>query len=283
MTRIKKSPRYKMKKRLLQLIFLADIAVIIFLGAQFVKHLSYYIDLPSFMDITGYGDLLFDKEERVYPQEFVDYLENNSLSEKDFPDDLLNIVGKKPELYDYICNYPMKKDSYTDEALSEDVENEVPLLMQWDDRWGYYDYGSGKIGYTGCGPTCLSMVASHLLNDKTMTPIKLAEFAKENRYCVKGHGTKWALMSEGAEKLGLKASELSLDENIVTKELKEGHPIICIVGPGDFTSTGHFIVLTGIDDEGITVNDPNSRVNSAKKWQYSDIESQIKNLWGYQL
>jgi len=52
--------------------------------------------------------------------------------------------------------------------------------------------------------------------------------------------------------------------------------------PGDFTYTGHFIVLTGIDENGaITVNDPNSPANTKKHWSMTEILPQIRQSWGY--
>ena len=51
------------------------------------------------------------------------------------------------------------------------------------------------------------------------------------------------------------------------------------MGPGDFTSSGHYIVLTGYSDGAFSVNDPYSINNSNKKWTYEQIESQIKNIW----
>lgn len=35
----------------------------------------------------------------------------------------------------------------------------------------------------------------------------------------------------------------------------------------------------GSEDGKIKVNDPNSKANSEKLWNYDDIYSQIKNLW----
>ena len=44
----------------------------------------------------------------------------------------------------------------------------------------------------------------------------------------------------------------------VVKALQDGRPVISYQGPGLFTSGGHFIVLTGVDENGkIHVNDPN--------------------------
>ena len=57
------------------------------------------------------------------------------------------------------------------------------------------------------------------------------------------------------------------------------NPIICSMRAGDFTTTGHYIVLVGCEDGLIRVNDPNSHANSEKLWSYEQIESQIRNLW----
>src|SRR5699024_8288634 len=94
-------------------------------------------------------------------------------------------------------------------------------------------------------------------------------------------GTSWTLMTEGAAHFGICGVELGLDESAVFSELEAGHPIICSMRPGDFTTTGHFIVLTGVEDGKIRVNDPNSRKRSEKLWDYSRLEYQINNLWVY--
>ena len=51
------------------------------------------------------------------------------------------------------------------------------------------------------------------------------------------------------------------------------------MGPGDFTSTGHFIIMTEYIDGKIKVNDPNSKARSEKLWNLSDIKYEIRNLW----
>jgi predicted double-glycine peptidase len=51
------------------------------------------------------------------------------------------------------------------------------------------------------------------------------------------------------------------------------------MGPGDFTTTGHYIVLTGYEDGEFTVNDPNSIQRSGERWSYDRISGQIRNLW----
>ena len=135
------------------------------------------------------------------------------------------------------------------------------------------------MGLTGCGPTCLSMVGWYLTGDPGMDPVSVAEFAEAEGYYAEGSGSSWTLISEGAEKLGMQATEIPLDENQVMSALEAGNPIICAMGPGDFTTEGHYIVLTGVQDGQIRVNDPNSRKNSGKLWSYAQLEGQIFNLW----
>ena len=81
------------------------------------------------------------------------------------------------------------------------------------------------------------------------------------------------------KKPGLKAKELPLVKKRIIDYLAVGDPAICAMGPGDFTTTGHFIVFTGLEDGLLCVNDPNSRKNSEKRWAFEDISNQIRNSW----
>ncbi len=179
-------------------------------------------------------------------------------------------------------DYPLKKDMDFDIDLSEYSNTDtVPLFMQWDDRWGYSEYAGKVLGISGCGPTCLSMVSVYLTKDTSKNPKWMAEFATEKDYYENGSGSKWTLMSQGAQQLGLNVRELSLDEERMAENLEAGHPIICILGPGDFTDSGHFIVLTGYRDGGFVINDPNSLANSRKIWTFEELRGQIRALWVY--
>jgi hypothetical protein len=75
------------------------------------------------------------------------------------------------------------------------------------------------------------------------------------------------------------AEQLPLDENTIKMHLDAGRPIIVSVGPGDFTSAGHYILLTGYDSSGFTIHDPNSPQNSEKHWTFERLSGQILNLW----
>lgn len=169
------------------------------------------------------------------------------------------------------------------EKISDElVPGEIPLYLQGDKRWEKVRYGDGVMKETGCGPTCLSMVVCGLRQDEKWTPVRVARKAEREGFYVEGSGSSWSLMTDGAEELGLSVEQLCLEENVIRGKLESGQPVICVLGPGDFTTTGHFIVLSGEDDQGeIIVMDPNSRERSEKTWDLERIMSQIKNLWSY--
>ena len=198
-----------------------------------------------------------------------------------YPEQLIELLQNNEETVDFVFDYPEKKDTAPADTVGEVVQGQVPLLLQWDERWGYAFYADDMIAVNGCGPTAIAMVAAGLTGDNTVTPYKVAQFSAGNGYYVGDSGTSWSLMTEGAQQFGIYGEEMGLSEDEVFSALENGHPIICSMRPGDFTTTGHFIVLTGIEDGKIRVNDPNSRVRSEKLWDYSRLEYQINNLWMY--
>ena len=155
----------------------------------------------------------------------------------------------------------------------------MPLLQQWDKRWGYEKYSGNYFAASGCGPTSLSMVVLYLKHDAQASPLAVAEYAKEAGYSVDGSGSAWDLMSKGCRHFGVNAKSVKVNEDIFKEKLDEGNLIVVNVGPGDFTDNGHFMVITGYDDEGFTINDPNSIIKSNTHWQFERLHSQIRAAW----
>jgi|GEM_PF-3278983 len=133
----------------------------------------------------------------------------------------------------------------------------VPLYLQWDDRWGSQIYGDGTIKETGCGPTSVSMVVSYFLQEE-ITPDIVVNWAGD-RYYLDGIGSTFELYPAAAQEYELVYKQVSVGD--ISEELGNGRVIIAsATGEADqiFTSSGHLIVLRGIDQAGnILVNDPN--------------------------
>ena len=198
--------------------------------------------------------------------------------------ELQELAEKNEETRDFVEDYP-NRDNYLglDIDLSDelnDIRNftEVPLLMQWDKRWGYEEYGDSIMGLSGCGPACLSMVYLYFTQDSEGNPKEMGIFCEESGYYTEV-GTSWELWTEGVTKLGLSGQELSLDETVMRNALNNGNLIVCSMRPGDFTTTGHYILIHSCNDQGFMINDPNRKSNSEKIWSYDVLKGQIKNLW----
>lgn len=254
----------KKNRILVGLLILVVAAVVLLLAAKPL----YYL----------YRDISFYFGERTEAEQAVKaYAEEMGISYGEYPQSLIDLYGRNPETEDFVLNYPFRENQEVD--LSIWSRETVPLFLQWDPLWGYEKYGSSYLAITGCGPTCLAMVGYYLTGESRFTPDQVAAFAEKNGYYQSGYGSSWKLISQGAQKLGLNATELPLVKKKMVNALEEGCPIILAMGPGDFTTTGHYIVLTGVTEDGFTVNDPNSQENSNRPWRYEDLETQIRNIW----
>ena len=232
-------------------------------------------------EIEGlYQELTFNWSSATEAEKTVKaYADDHGIPYRSYPKSLIELLERNPETKDFVLNYPFRQEEAYD-LSGTDRDGGVPLFLQWDSRWGYTTYGSDMMAITGCGPTCLAMVGYYLTGDaETYDPAVIAAFAEKNGYYAAGYGSSWTLISEGAVKLGLDVTEIPLVEKRIKDNLEVGNPIICAMGAGDFTSSGHYIVLVGLKDGKFIVNDPNSRSNSQRRWSYEQIQGQIRNLW----
>ena len=207
------------------------------------------------------------------------FAEENGLSLRDYPEELRALLERNPETEEFVLHYPLDRDKPIDADLSMYDTDGVPLFLQWDRQWGCMEYGGKPAALTGCGPVCLSMAAYYLTGDEAFSPDNMIEFAKKGGYYSPGSGSSWTLISQGGAELGFDVTEIPLVKKRILDNLEVGNPIICAMGQGDFTSSGHFIVLVGVEDGLLRVNDPNSIANSEKLWAFEDIEDQFRNLW----
>lgn len=155
----------------------------------------------------------------------------------------------------------------------------VPTLYQVDAAWASEPYGGGTLATHGCGPTALSMAYVALTGNADRDPTAMAAFAEAAGFLDDGI-TSWALMTEGAAQLGLDSRELPANPGAVREALLADHPVICSVGPGDFTTDGHFIVLVDANPDGtVSLRDPNSPERTARTWPLQQVLGQCVNLW----
>lgn len=219
------------------------------------------------------------------------FMEKNGLTEADYPQFVLDSYqtcaewfGPDFESRDFLLNYPLKKDNtYQIDISNVDRSNGVPLFMQWDERWGYTEYGVSIGGIGGCGPTCLSMVAYYLTGNPEYTPLYMMELAKNDHHVIPTGGTDWSLFGTGAVKLGFKVEQLPNVEKTVARRLEAGIPVVINIGESVFTKNGHYMVLVGYEDGKFRINDPNSVEFSSRLWEWDEFQGAVRNFWAISL
>lgn len=198
-------------------------------------------------------------------------------------DNLQNILNRNPETEPFVKYYFSAKPTVTGGIKEKEKLQSNPLFIQWDKRWGYVPYGDNTIGLSGCAPTCLSMVLFSLTRNESATPDSLAAYSMEKGYYVSGTGTAWELMTDIPAEYPVTASIMTPSEEAMLQHLQAKGQLICSMGPGDFTDTGHFIVIYGTENNEFLINDPFSHANSERTWSYQDLYPQINNMWAYSL
>ena len=162
----------------------------------------------------------------------------------------LKVVSGTLALLAVLISSPLPANAQAVERNPQNVLHEIPLYYQTD----YPDirYGGGSIATSGCSVTSLAMVASYLTGH-TYMPDELADYF--SNYNSINHIDKLEYMSDMLQLPWERAKNF----HVALDALKEGKIVIALMeGTSLFTSGQHFIVWTGINENGkIMVNDPN--------------------------
>ena len=154
---------------------------------------------------------------------------------------------------------------------------EVPLFNQQDYTQAVCTIGGQKksVATSGCGAVCIAMAASALVGSQE-TPETLFQWAYDNGLYF-GDGLGHEAMGQMAARCGLRGEWLDNDAELILSALQAGHPVVAHMGSGTFTRNGHYILLYGLDGEGlIRVNDPYSPERSEQTYPIDLILKEVK-------
>lgn len=151
--------------------------------------------------------------------------------------------------------------------------------------WSGMRFGGKNIGNSGCSVTCLSMVISYTSGTNVYPSDVVNKIAEKNdgnynKFYAGDKGQSWDIFPKVASYYGLQCNKIS--SSSIMQSLRDGKPVIMSCKPGEFTTKGHFIVLTGLTSDGfIVVNDPAHPDKSFKKYTLEFIKSQGKGFWSF--
>lgn len=208
----------------------------------------------------------------------LEYARENGISALQYPEELIALLEENPETEQFVLNYPFREEDPEIHFSAMDLVDGIPPFMQWDERWGYMEYGDSMVGINGCGPMCLAMVGYYLTGDATFHPDRIVKFADENGFYIHGSGTKRTLISVGGRALGLDVKELAVVESKIADYLQSDTPLIAVVSSGAFGDGDHFIVLKEYRDGKLKIIDPSSYANS-KEWDFEEIAEWMEEVW----
>ena len=161
-----------------------------------------------------------------------------------------------------------------------DGATQVVYYNQLDKRYASKPYGTDNIGTYGCGPTCMAMVVSSLTNE-TVDPVEMACWAYENGYWCSRSGSYHSLIPGAAKAWGLPVQGCGKTEGQrIVDALSQGKLVVAIMLKGHFTSSGHFIVLRGVENGKILVADPANYTRSQQAWDLSIILNEASSRAG---
>lgn len=161
---------------------------------------------------------------------------------------------------------------------SESGYAEVPKLYQADYRHVKLSEDSTVADY-GCGFVCTAMVLSYLTGSE-VTVEELVEWGGDTYF--NGEGVSGSLFTDAAQEwdVGEVQTATKEEKDVVIDALRNGSPVIAFMKTGMFTgSYGHFIVLTGIDENNrVSINDPGDASKESTAW---DIDTILDNVHYY--
>ena len=167
---------------------------------------------------------------------------------------------------------PVEAPAFNEGTYTLSLTSSVGLLTYYnqnDTRWASSLYGGqDPISAYGCGPTVLAMIVSSF-TEQCYLPSDMADWAAANNFWSAGSGTKHNFFLEGAAAFGFHAVPFQkfTPEDVIS-ELRSGHILVALMGPGHFSDSGHFIIIYNYwSGSQVSVADPASLERTQTPWE----------------
>ena len=170
--------------------------------------------------------------------------------------------------------------------------NKKPVsYLQTDPRWKSKPYRvkgeSATIGGSGCGPTAAAMIIE-TMTGKKYTPEDACNWSMAHGYKALGNGTYYGYFKPQFAEFGIDCDMLNWTKTYgkpdhanhkkVFEMLKQGYYFIALMGPGLWTTGGHFVVLWWEDGK-VRINDPASTKDARLNGDLKTFKSQVSYYW----
>ena len=175
------------------------------------------------------------------------------------------------------------------------TNNRPVIYYQTDPRWKSIRYATSAenatIGGSGCGPTSAAMVIATWA-DKSVTPVTTCKWSMAHGYKATGAGTYHSYFVPQFKAYGLQCTKLNdtsvqymskTDAEKYHKKawnaVEDGNLVICLMGKGNWTRGGHYILWYSNHGNNVVINDPASSAAHRHENSFSLLKQSVRIYW----
>ena len=207
-------------------------------------------------------------------------LEWIALNAGEYPsEDLPRLALQEPAAIPFVRAYPEMSKSPS--AYGESVSRgEVPMLFNWDERWGAVEYDEPVLAVTGSGPTSFSMAYMGVTGKNDKTPADMAAIATEKGQNGGDSHTTADFFTTAAKDLGLSVEKFEPSRDALSEVLDSGTVVLAEVRSETLTEDSHWVVVAYENENGsVRVYDPSSPSVCSRPWDPSTIASASTGMY----
>ena len=167
----------------------------------------------------------------------------------------------------------------------------LQIDTRWNTKWYRVRKETSTIGGAGCGPSSMAMVISTLKAPGT-TPVETCAWSQRRGYKAYLSGTYDSYFRAHGKATGIAVTQLSTTsrsnmskakaqvyDTMAMNAIKRGDFVIALMGKGNWTKVGHFVLWYGMEGNNVLIRDPASTAAGRAKNTLTLFKSQVKRYW----
>ena len=173
----------------------------------------------------------------------------------------------------------------TESGYGEGTEKgSYPQFYDWDERWGYLDYGPSNVGVNGSALTTMAMAYMGLTGKNDQSISNLAKLATDGKFVGNDGDTADEFFTTVAPTIGLATREYTASGENITIALEAKTPVAVHLNAGLTTPYAHWaLVINANSDGSVTLYDPDSSAATTRTWAAGTIGAKTSKMYALSL
>ena len=183
----------------------------------------------------------------------------------------------------FVANVP--NHDKTESGYGEGTEKgSYPQFYDWDERWGYLDYGVSNVGVNGSALTTMAMAYMGLTGKNDQSISNLAKLATDGKFVSNDGDTANEFFTTVAPTIGLATREYTPSGENITLALEGKTPVAVHLNAGFTTPYAHWALVVNANGDGsVTLYDPDSSSATTRTWAPGTIGAKTSKMFALSL